>query len=357
MDAEQPPAQAVALDAQQQQLAEFQAAMAQLQQQVQAMQADRAAMQAERAAMQQNLQQAQHLAYAAIQANQAAPAPPPQRSPITEALLRLPAQQFNGERGSSRYLREWVADLEQRFSVMRPAPTDGEKIAYAAGLLVLKARVWYQTQRHLLLTWPDFTAALVRHYAPLNQQDHAVDRLQTLKQTSSVGAYAATFNDLVIQLPGIPDHILTRLFVNGLKPRIRGMVKAQSAGLNLEELQALADQLEDVHLEEQQLNRHFNANNSVRPPMPRHHNPNALQQREGPAPMELGARQLHRQHRLAPPSRRFVRVTPNTRRVLSSTPFCPHCRRPGHSVDQCPARSARPAARPPYQGNGQRRRQ
>jgi uncharacterized protein YhaN len=354
MEANQAPPQAAQPDLQQQ-LAEAQAAMAQMQQQLQAAEANTNA-------LYQHVQQVAHqlAATQAVQAAaaQAAAAPPQQRNQIAEALLRIPAQQFDGKRGSSKHLSDWIADLDRRFSVMQPAPTDTQKVTYAAALLVQKAKAWYNKQAHLLLTWPDFTAALERRYQPLNQQEHAVDRLQNLKQSGSVSAYCGTFNDLVMEVPGIPDRVLCRMFVNGLKQRIRAMVKTQSNGMNLEDVQTLADQLEEVELEERELNKGIHANNSVRPPLPRNqpqYNPN-MRQREGPAPMELGARQLHRQHRLAPTNRRFVRVTDNTRRVLSTAPTCTHCRRTGHTFDRCPARGARPPARP-YQGNGQRRRQ
>jgi hypothetical protein len=187
-----------------------------------------------------------------------------------------------------------------------------------------------------------------------------VDRLTTLKQTGSIAAYCATFNDLVMEIPGIPDRVLIRMYINGLKPRVRTMVKGQSAGLNLDEVQTLADQLEEIELEERDINKRIHVNNSVRPPLTRdqhRHQHNGQQRRERPAPMELGARQLRTPYRLAPNNNRsFARVGNNTQRVLSTAPVCPHCRRPGHTVDRCPARNARAPARPPFQGNGQRRR-
>lgn len=342
--------------------------IAQLQQQVQqqqhdlqAAQAQHHAAQAQAAAMYQQMQQTQQIAYqlAANQANAAhpPPPPPPPRNPVTEAILRVPAQQFDGRR--TRYTRVWVADLERRFGVMQPAPTDAEKVAYAATHLVQGAKTWYLRQEHLLVTWADFTAALMRKYQPLNQQDHAVDQLQALRHTRTVAAYCSTFNDLVMELPAIDDMILARMFVNGLQPRLRALVKAQAANMSLEQVQTLADQLEETYLEERAINRGMHINNSVRRPLPHQqarHQPTTVNHREGPAPMELGARQLYRQHRLAPTNRRFVRPTTNTQRVLSTAPTCAHCRRPGHTADQCRARNARPPAHPPFQGNGQRRR-
>jgi hypothetical protein len=160
---------------------EDQAAVAQLQQQLQAAQAQAQAAQAQaqaaqaqNAALYQSMQQAQQVAYqlAVNQAQAAAPAPPPQRNQAAEALLRLPGQQFEGKRGSGKFLRGWLADMETRYSVMQPAPTDGEKIAYAAALLRGTAKTWYLQQGHLLPTWADFTAALERKYKPLNQEEH-----------------------------------------------------------------------------------------------------------------------------------------------------------------------------------------
>jgi hypothetical protein len=339
----------------QQQLDQAQATIAHLQQQLQAAQN-------QNAVLHQHYQQAQHVAFqlAANQANQPNQAAAPQpRNQAAEAVLRIPAQQFDGKRNNSKYLREWVADLERRFRVMQPAPTDQEKITYAAALLVQNAKTWYMQHEHLLLTWVDFTDALQRRFQPLNRGDHAVDRLQTLKQTGSVSSYCSTFNDLVMELPGIPALVLTRMFVNGLKPGIRRLVKAQMAGQTLVDVQALADQLEGIEHEERGLANSLNANRGVRAPMghnpPRHH-PITMPHRDGPAPMELGARQLHRQPRLAPVNRRFARLSPNTKRVLQTASYCTYCRHTGHTVDQCHARPQRPPARSPDQGNGQRRR-
>jgi hypothetical protein len=339
----------------QHQLDQAQAAIAHLQNQLQALQA-------QNAVLNQHYQQAQQVAYqlATNQTNQAhQAAAPQQRNQAAEAVLRIPAQQFDGKRSSSKFLREWLADLQSRFRVMQPAPTDQEKITYAAALLVQSAKSWYMQHEHLLLTWVDFTDALQRRFQPLNRQDHAVDRLQTLKQTGAVSTYSSTFNDLVMELPAIPAAVLTRMFVNGLKPGIRRLVKAQMAGQTLVDVQALADQLEGIEHEERGLENSFNVSRSVRAPLgynkPRHQ-PIAMQHRDGPAPMELGAKQLHRQPRLAPVTRSFARLSPNTKRVLQTASFCSYCRRTGHSVDQCHARPQRPPARTPDQGNGQRRR-
>lgn len=356
---EAPQAPAAAQPDLQQQLDGAQATVAQLQHQVQQQQQQLQTAHAQHAALHQQMQQVQQVAYqlAAQQANAANP-PPAARNQAAEALLRIPAEQFDGRR-ANKHLRAWIADLEMRFSVMQPAPSDADKLAYASALLTRGAKDWFLRRQHLLLTWMDFTDALTLKYQPLNQEDHAVDKLQNLKHTSSVAAYCSTFNDLVMELPAIHDKVLTRMYVNGLQPRLRALVKSQCANMNLEEVQCLADQLEEAYLEERHLNRGIHANSSVRPPLPRHlqrYRPHPVHHREGPAPMELGARQLYRQPRLAPSNRRFARVNDNTRRVLGTAPTCPHCRRPGHTADQCPARNARPPGRPPYQGNGQRRR-
>jgi hypothetical protein len=352
-----------------------------VQQQLQAQQEANAALQQQfvtlqehNAALNQQMQQMQHYMMQHF-ANQQQPAHAPEH-PITRAMLRTPPRQFTGHLGDRRDVDNWLFDMHMRFDAMHPAPGDAERIVYAAQHLAGTAKTWYRTHRHLLLTWDAFEDAFRAEYEMHNKDSHATKRLLNIRQTTSKGghvaAYTTKFNEIVLELPGIPDNILRNIYVEGLHPTIQRLVKAHQP-LTLADAQARADRVEIVEKDVDALERELYKGSTVRPELPRYRS-NGNGNSSGPTPMDLGAMRLQRRAAFIPPrlapqwhNRPVARLSTGSRNIMQAVTAGPYSNRPsGSGQGSGQARwgerrqGANPqgaAARFPSQGNGQRRRQ
>lgn len=297
--------------------------------------------------------------------------------PITRAMLRTPPPQFAGRLGDRREVDNWLFDMQTRFNAMHPAPSDADRVAYAVQHMVGPAKTWYRTHQQVLLTWNDFETAFRREYEEHNRESHATNSLLNIKQCNSKGgrvaAYTVDFNRLVLELPGIPNHILRNIYVEGLNPSIRRLVKAQQGVLDLAGAQAAADDMEEIERDEHILLRGLYRNSTVHPDLPR---PRNNGNSRGPTPMDLGVMGMHRraaylQPRLLPQraNRQMARLSMGSRNIMQATtagPYSSSSRDSGSSRSSGQARwddrhqgtgPQRAAGRYSPQGNGQRRRQ
>jgi Ty3 transposon capsid-like protein len=348
----------------QQQLEAQQEANAALQQQF-------AALQEHNAALNQQMQQMQHFMMQHL-ANQQQQAHPPEH-PITRALLRTPARQFSGHDGDRKDVDNWLFDMHQRFRAMRPVPDDDDKITYAVQHLAGPAKTWYRTHSQLLLTWDVFEEAFRDHYELHNKDGNAAIRLKSIKQTGRLSQYTTDFNNLVLLLPGIPNSVLRDIYIDGLNPSIRRVVKATQEGLDLAGAQAKAARLDDVDNQEAAILRQLHRNSTVRPELPRQRGNGSSS--SGPTPMDLGAMRLRRHGMYVPPrltpqwhNRHTARLSTGSRAIMQAVTAGPYSsnRPSGNHQGSGQARwgerrqGANPqgaAARFPQSGNGQRRRQ
>lgn len=297
--------------------------------------------------------------------------------PITRAMLRTPPRQFEGRLADRREVDNWVFDMLTRFNAMHPAPADADRIAYAVQHMAGAAKTWYRTHQQVLLTWNDFETAFRREYEEHNKESHATHSLLNIKQKDSrggrVAAYTDDFNRLVLELPGIPNNILRNIYIDGLNPSIRRLVKAQQGALDLAGAQAAADDMEDIERDEDTMLRALYRNSTVCPDLPR---PRSNGSSRGPTPMDLGVMGMQRrtaylQPRLVPQrtNRQMARFGAGSRNIMQAViagPYSSSSRDSGSSRSSGQARwddrhqgtgPQRAAGRFSPQGNGQRRRQ
>ena len=184
--------------------------------------------------------------------------------------------------------------------------------------------------------------------------------------------YTTAFNNIVLELPGIPNPILRDIYIEGLRPSIRRVVRATQDVLDLAGAQAQADRLDGIDRQEDETLRDLYRNSTVRPELPRHRsNGNGHGSNSAPVPMDLSAMQLRRHAMQVPPRfapqyhRNVARLSSGSRTIMQAVNAYGN-NRPAGNHRQGQARwgerrqGANPhgaAARFPPQGNGQRRRQ
>jgi hypothetical protein len=221
-----------------------------------------------------------------------------------------------------------------------------------------------------------FEDAFRREHELHNKDSHATKRLISIRQKGRVSQYTTDFNKIVLELPGIPNSILRDIYIEGLTPSIRRVVKATQDALDLAGAQARADRLDTIDTDEDALLRQLYRNSTVRPelPRPRGNGYNGSSS-SGPTPMDLGAMRMRRRGMYVPPrltpqwhNRHTARLSTGSRAIMQAVTAGPYSsnRPSGSGQGSGQARwgdrrqGANPqaaAARFPSQGNGQRRRQ
>ena len=83
-----------------------------------------------------------------------------------------------------------------------------------------------EVQGHALNSFPEFEKLFINKYAPLDENNIVRDKLRELWQRGSMQEYITAFSSVVVVLPelGREDTIYT--YVYGLKPHLKGFVKA-----------------------------------------------------------------------------------------------------------------------------------
>ena len=68
--------------------------------------------------------------------------------------------------------------------------------------------------------WEAFKLCIETEFVPKDSIVRARDRLNKIKQTTSVAIYLADFRNIVIDIPGISESEKLARFIEGLKPHI-----------------------------------------------------------------------------------------------------------------------------------------
>jgi chemotaxis protein histidine kinase CheA len=316
----------------------------QLQQQIQQQQAEAVAFQQQ---MQQQLQQAA----AAVQQQAQAPAaqqhqqhqqPPP-------ALLKPPKPSpFAGSTKDKENLEDWLFALDTYFGALPAPPNDLQKINFVASFFAGTARKWWRINAPTYTapgaTYAQFTAAFRTAFSPHNMEQKARDKMDALRQTTSVTAYTNRFRELMLEVPNMAAPELLHRYISGLKPRTKEHLMINNPA-TLDDAMNMADRVDSTSYEARQAaGNHRGNRNNRRQQWSR---PAYRPAPQGPTPMELGAMQ---------PQRR--RLTPQERQYLINNNGCFYCRKLGHTLQQCKMRPnrnnrARPIEQQPK--NGQRR--
>jgi Ty3 transposon capsid-like protein/Zinc knuckle len=124
-------------------------------------------------------------------------------------------------------------DLLNRAFAAFDITSDARKIYYAANQLRGTASNWYFAQRRIhgdaweqQLTWPYFVSLLTTQFKPVDFDLLLRDKLDRLRQTSSVDAYTNVFMDTVSQLPDMSEKDKLHRYLRGLKERTAAHVRA-----------------------------------------------------------------------------------------------------------------------------------
>ena len=237
-------------------------------------------------------------------------------------------------------IRRWVRAMNQYFNVTRTDPT--LRVELAANFLAGAAQAWFDVNRPELsvLPWENFCETIRAHFAPLDSQEAARQKLWQTRQRSSVSEYIRDFMEVILEIPDISESEKLDRFVHNLRDSVRRHVALKRPASFAEACREaeLFDRMESSmrrgdnprdRTSWASRDRRFNRPQSQR----------SAQPGSGPAPMEIGQRQRDTPRRTGENSRSNV--------------ICYFCREPGHTVRNCAkARESRGA-----RGNGAPRQQ
>ena len=288
------------------------------------------------AAQQQNQQ-----LHAQLQHVLAAHADQPQPAAVAAALKPPKPTFFAGSSKDKGNLEDWLFKLQTQFAAMPGQPTDLQKINYVASYLTGTALKWWRLSAAVHTqpgaTYLAFTQALSTAFAAPNAQQKAREKLDALRQSTSVAAYSAKFRDLLLEVPNMQPAESLHRYVTGLKPGVKQHVLIANPA-TVDEAMALADRVDQASFGTRAFawqGRSVNARSFV----------------NGPVPMEIAA--------LPPvPARVRTKLTPQEREYLVRNNGCFYCRKLGHTTQSCRllARNQHPGQRLPVrQGNVVRR--
>lgn len=273
------------------------------------------ALQAEHANVLQQLQHAQVQLEAANLIAGPQPAPAVGHAPV----IKMPKPPVFSGRNREPSPQNWTYQMENYLLANGVALDTPQAVTYAAGFLADAALTWHRmyladVARGVVQeysSWAVFRDALITRFTPISPERTAREKLATLRQGKSVRAYAQEFNLCMIELPEMNERDRVYRFMAGLKPEVRIHVELKNPA-TLAEATQLAIQTDSI-LWQVKKGPNLVERGTFR---------QATHQNTGPAPMELGTMENHRER-------------PN------SSIRCFYCKRMGHMKKDCPKRKAR----------------
>lgn len=126
-------------------------------------------------------------------------------------------------------LDQWEREMRYQFVAYGPALASEEaRIAFAVSYLGAVPLQWWDANpaHQQVQTWGEFVALLRARFRPVHAAKQARTELFKIKQgaSQSAGAYAATFQQLLVSLPDMHVDDAVFLFVRGLLPALKRRV-------------------------------------------------------------------------------------------------------------------------------------
>jgi hypothetical protein len=186
-------------------------------------------------------------------------------------------------------------------------------VAFASTFLKAHAAVWWQTICEQLKAqpadthWTLFKEGLQAQFEPINAAKTARNRLDQLRQKTSVLLYNTEFRQLMLQLPHMHETDRIHAYLKGRKPQVAQQVAMHQPDTLLE-AQNLADTSDTIQFQ-------------LRPRPQYQEKQNYRTDPNGPAPMDLDA---------------IGKLTDTERERLRKMGGCFRCRKPGHLARDCP---------------------
>ena len=143
------------------------------------------------------------------QASQTAPKPPK-------------PEKYEGDRRCGA-ASNWLHQMTLYLTILGLLDTT-HAIPHAVSFLIGAARTWWRAQEASgspPTTWAAFKASFLEAFQTIDAERMARDRMENLKQRTSVTDYANQFSGLLLEVPEMHSADAVYRFVRGLKPQIR----------------------------------------------------------------------------------------------------------------------------------------
>jgi type II secretory pathway pseudopilin PulG len=205
---------------------------------------------------------------------------------------------------------------------------DMKKVEYAVTYLRGSALRWYKYVEHqyqgqnAVSSWTQFVTLLRRHFEAANTETVVRNRLNSLRQLTTVSKYNDLFNGLIIEVLDIDDKSKIDMYCRGLKQDIRLQVSLKEPK-SLEDAQSSAMNIDNI----------LHASNGTRglSDKRQHSRFSSSSSSGGAVPMEIGNTE---EETLA-----FVsgstKLSPEEFDKLRKEKKCFRCKRTGHVARRC----------------------